>query len=150
MVYRYICSLVWIILLCGFSYGQLIVNFVIDNGTSFDALVLKMHSSEAMVLTNMGLVLMLLVDNTITGFLTKREVISHVWPHALLAFAGLLIIGLAACAEACINGTELVSGFYISYIFLAFVIVLIVYKAETLKISHHTKSGDIKNGLNVD
>lgn len=96
-----------------------------------------------MILTNVGLIGMLYVDNFITKLFTKSK-------HKTSVLAPCLIISIIVAIFITIISQQVLEGkfnaaswFKISYLFMVFIACLIVYKAESLEIAHDTNDSPI-------
>lgn len=96
-----------------------------------------------MILTNVALIAMLCVDNFITKSLTKSR-------HKTSVLDPCFIIGILAAilttiiSQLILDGTfDAADWFKISYLFIIFIGCLIVYKAESLEISHNSNDRSI-------
>ncbi len=72
----YAWAIGWTITLICFSYGELIRDCILStNNIEFETKLVAMHSNDAnvMLLVNLGLVLMLFVDNIIIYSLFKKN-----------------------------------------------------------------------------
>jgi uncharacterized protein YacL len=133
---RYFWALIWTCFLVSFAYGDLVVNFFLDNSVSFEQELTKLLNSDVVFYSNFGLVIMVLIDNTITKKITKNNARNN-FMIIFLCISIILILFLNALANKVIEQQEkLYDGFHLYYLFLIFLICLIVSKAESLNIKH--------------
>ena len=147
---RYLCALIWTGLLACFSYGDLILNFFNKNGISFEDKILETHASSLMILVNVGLVVMLYIDKLITHFVTGKSN-KNQYTDVILIINIVLAVAITVIAQLMINKSDSfvpVDWFKLSYLFALFALLLVVYKAETLKIKHTSSINDIINENN--
>lgn len=150
VIIRYLCAIVWMGLLSAFSYGDWILNLINQNGTSFEDKIIESHSSSLVVLCNVGLVTMLYIDKLITHFITKQHNKSH-YIDVILVFDILIAFLIYAVVQLVLNDKSfvLVSWFKLSYLFIPFILSLVIYKADTLKIRHTSSNSDILPSKNI-
>ena len=96
-----------------------------------------------MILTNVGLIAMLCVDNFITKLFTKnRHKTSILDPCLIISILAAIFITIIS--QLILDGTFVAADWFkISYLFIIFVGSLIVYKAESLEISHNSNDSSI-------
>ena len=119
-----------------FSYGNLIFNFLNQNGIPFEDKMQESHSSTLMILANVGLVVMVYIDKIIIYFVTKQENKSQ-GIDIILMINIILAIVITVVAQL-IKDEQFVPVYWfkLSYLLVIFILLLIIYKAETLKIKH--------------
>jgi len=105
--------------------------------------IIEMHLSSFMILTNVGLVLMLCVDRIITCYVTKQKIKGQ-FIDFILIINIIIAVFITTMAQLINNGEFApVSWFKLSYLLGIFVILLTVYKAESLKIEKISTSNSI-------
>lgn len=130
-------------LLACFSYGGIILNFFNKNGIPFEEKILNSHKSNLMILINIGLVVMLFIDKLIIQIVTK-QVNKNYYVDSLLVFDIILAVVMTVIAQAIVEKLFIpVDWFKLSYLSILFIILLVVYKAESLKIKHISSNDDI-------
>lgn len=130
-----------LIVLC-FSYGELIFGLFIKNGQSFDLKLFEMHKNDGIMLSNMALVVLLFVDKFIHQLIIKRPF--HFRLIDIMLFVCILVATLLTVfARNVASISEFENWFKLSYLFIAFILFLTVYKAEAMKISRYASSNDI-------
>ena len=94
------------------------------------------HSSTLMILANVGLVVMVYIDKIIIYFVTKQENKSQ-GIDIILMINIILAIVITVVAQL-IKDEQFVPVYWfkLSYLLVIFILLLIIYKAETLKIKH--------------
>ena len=143
MLLRYLCSIIWVGLLSCFSYGSLIINFFNERGLPLEETILESHESSWMILANVGLVLMLYIDKILTHLITKQKNKNH-YIEVILFINIFIAIFLTVIAQQIKHeGFILVSWFKLSYLLSIFIILLTIYKADSLKITHISTDRDI-------
>lgn len=146
---RYFCALIWMCVLSCFSYGDLILNFFDRNGIPLEDKILASHSSTVMILANIGLVVMLYIDKFIMGFITKQKN-KNQSIDAILIAAIILAVVMTVFAQLINNeGFIPIDWFKLSYLLILFILLLIIYKAETLKIKHISSNTNILPTKNI-
>jgi quinol-cytochrome oxidoreductase complex cytochrome b subunit len=129
---RYVCAIIWTGILICFSYGELVLNFFIKNDVKFDDKIIEMHDSSLMILVNVGLIAMLYVDSLITHILTKSNFRSKL-AETVFFISIFIAIFLTVFAHMVKEGVVLANWFKLSYLFIVFIAMLIIYKAESLR-----------------
>lgn len=140
---RYICALLWVGILCCFSYCEVLLFVISKNTETFENFFVRYNSETSMILTNVGLIAMLCVDNFITTLFTKsRHKTSVLDPCLIISI--LTAIFITIISQLILDGTFVAADWFkISYLFIVFVGSLIVYKAESLEISHSSNDSSI-------
>jgi hypothetical protein len=123
---------VWTGILFCFSYGELILNFFIKNNIKTEDKIIEMHCSNLMILVNVGLITILYVDKLIIQLITNNNFRNKI--TEIVFFMSILIaIFLTVIAQEVKKGVVLADWFKISYLFIAFIVMLVIYKAESLR-----------------
>jgi hypothetical protein len=136
------------LLIC-FSYGNIILNFINQNGLPFEDKILESHKSNFAILSNIGLVAMLYVDKLITHFITKQNNNSP-YIDVIIIVDIILSVAITVMAQLMIDKLLVpIYWFKLSYLFILFIALLIIYKAETLKIRHLSSNSDILPTNNI-
>lgn len=136
MILRYICAVVWLGILCCFSYGELLIHVITKSDIPFEAKFIELNSDTGMILTNVGLIGMLYVDNIITKLITKSQKEGHAL-GICLTLSIIIAIFVTIISQKVINKVFIPEDWFkISYLFYIFITCLVIYKAESLKIAH--------------
>jgi len=135
-------------ILCCFSYSELLVFIVSKDTETFESFFVKANSDTAMILTNVGLIGMLYVDNFIIRLFTKSPGKNSIL-GLCLTLGVIVAIFITILSQKIVN-KEFVPAewFKVSYLFCIFIVSLIVYKAESLEISHHADDSPIAPSKN--
>ncbi|MDR0724972.1 MAG: hypothetical protein LBF59_03055 [Prevotellaceae bacterium] len=136
MMIRYFWAIIWTCFLVSFAYGDLVINFFLDNSVSFEQELIKLLNSKVVFYSNFGLVIMVLIDNTITKKITKKNTRNNAM-IIFLCISIIIILFLNTLADKVVEEQEkLYDGFRLYYLFIIFLVCLIVSKAESLNIKH--------------
>lgn len=130
-------------ILCCFSYSGLLLFIVSDNTETFESFFIRANSDTTMILTNVGLIGMLYVDNLIIRMFTKSPGKTSVLGSCLILNI-IVAIFLTILSQKIVNNEFIPADWFrISYLFYIFIIGLVVYKAESLEIQHHSDDSAI-------
>jgi hypothetical protein len=144
---RYAFALVWVGLLLLFSYCDIILNLIMENGIPLENIILKSHAPTFMILTNVGLIFLFCFVWVITYHLTKQEYKKPLLDMILL-ISIIFAISLTVIAQEINDGAKFVNWLKLSYLFGIFIISVIAYKAETLNRKHISTDSDILPSIN--
>lgn len=148
MIFRYVCAMIWMAILCCFSYSELLVFIVSKNTETFETFFVMAHSDTSMILTNVGLIGMLYVDNFIIRLFTKSPGKNFV-PGLCLTVGVIMAIFITILSRRIVDNEFVPAAWFkVSYLFGIFIVSLIVYKAESLEISHHAEDCPITPSKN--
>ena len=134
---RYFCSLFWIVVLCCFSYSELLIYMISESEQTFEEFFIESNSKLSMILVNVGVIGMLYVDNAITTFCTKRVSKHSSVLECCFVIGVILAIFMTVLSQMVVaKELDLNQWMKISYLFYIFIGCLIVYKANSLEIPH--------------
>jgi uncharacterized membrane protein len=128
-LYRWSFALLWTLCIAIFSYGELFANSFFTDGPKFAEKLTDMHSGYAMLWDNIGLLCLLVVDVWIVKKIS-RDKTNREWAFILSGLAFVIAVVLMFLAQ---ESNHIVGWLKISYIWGAFLVVLFLAKAETLK-----------------
>ena len=135
-VLRYICALFWMIILCCFSYSELLLHVISQSEKSFEAFFIETNSNLSMILVNVGMIGMLYVDNFITNLCTKKTSKVSV-QEPCFVICVIIAILMTIISQMIVNGELVLAQWLkVSYLFAIFIAALVVYKAKSLEIAH--------------
>jgi hypothetical protein len=129
---KYAFAIGWVVILLCFSYAELITDFVRKDGIGFEKKLIEIHSSFAMIVVSMGIVFMLYIDNYIICLINKKTRLNrHI---EFLLFANMMIAVILTYFAYATTTKEILLNdtFKLSYLFITFIVILIIYKAESL------------------
>ena len=140
---RYSCALFWIVVLCCFSYSELLFHIISQSEKTFEIFFIETNSELSMILVNVGMIGMLYVDNFITNLCAKKSnKASALEPCFVISI--IVAIFITILSQMIVNdGLVLVKWFKVSYLFCIFIAGLVVYKAKSLEIAHISGDGSI-------
>jgi hypothetical protein len=145
MFIRYSFAVVWTIVLSAFSYGKLIYDYIRIDGIGFENKLIDMHSSLSMLVANMGIIFMLYLDRYITYLLDKRRNPNiQIELKSILLYINMPIAAIMTFLAIKIKAGEVIlpEWLKLSYLFAIFVVLLIVYKAESMRIDSSYYASD--------
>jgi hypothetical protein len=147
LLYRIFCSACWTIALLLFTYSGLVLDFIFtDESINFDTKIADINSKNLfMFASNAGIIVMLLIDFFTTQFLLKKVnnknnqskgFIIRGWNLTWIVLGLILSFGLSILPhmEGIKNGV--VGHIHISYLFIAFIIILFCHKTHLLQVNH--------------
>jgi divalent metal cation (Fe/Co/Zn/Cd) transporter len=110
------------------------MNSLDKNGCPLEIKLRELHSSLPMLLVSIGLVSMLYVDNLIIRLINKdTKPVINKYSDALLFIGIMLSVILTYFAHSMtVEKRELLDWIQLSYIFIIFIAILIIYKAKSL------------------
>ena len=106
-----------------------------------------MSLGDTFIFANVGMVIMLYIDDIIVSFITKRkEHPKDIQIRYGLIFSALIVsvFSIALCQFLNHNHPDKKPYELIVGLFLLFLFLLLVYKSESLKISHYSDNNSIK------
>jgi undecaprenyl pyrophosphate phosphatase UppP len=136
-------GIIWVGCLFCFTYVEFLFNFISKNGVSFDEKIIELHKSYTMLVSNIGLVCILYVENFIECLVTKNNKNNKNFIYIIIDI--IIAVFLMVLVQKKIQEEiEFVEWFHLYYLFIAFFVFLIIYKSESLKTTHLSSKNDIQ------
>lgn len=135
-VLRFLCALLWLAVLCSFSFYDLI-NFVIhDSDHTISMEIVKEMQSLKMILANVGLIGMVYVDNMFLSMLTKKG--NESWCQKFVLLCSIIVAIYLSLVSQGVDIND--SGFRWEnmpvVLFVIYLLTLLIYKMQSFEIVH--------------
>ena len=138
---RYFYAILWTLLLASFSYTELLVSSLFVPNVHFEEKIIELLNSRIMLLSSVGLVAMLFVDNIITKKITRDNTQHSNFFVGVVIASIITVIFLAVLAEGIEKKSFVIPNWFrLGYLFVFFLCCLTAYKAETLNIKHSSSN----------
>lgn len=135
-VIRFLCAAFWIVILCSFSFFDLI-NFIIHTSEhSISMEIIKEMKNFNMIVSTIGLIGMVYFDNILSSMLTKKSAESNAQKIILLVSV-VIILYLAVISQTInLEKPNLRWESMPIVLFLAYLLSLLIYKMQSLEVVH--------------
>lgn len=133
---RYTCAFMWLVLLCAFSYSDMLPFLLFEQDHSLSTEIAQQMEGTKMLITNVGLIGMVYVDNILVKLLSGPSKETSLQRMILIGSILLAILMSVFCEYVSKYGYVLRWEGLPVVAFSIFLVMLLIYKAESLVISY--------------
>lgn len=133
---RYACAFMWLVLLCAFSYSDMLPFLLFEQEHSLSMEIALQMQGTKMLITNVGLIGMVYVDNILVKLLSGPSKETSLQRIILIGSILLAILMSVSCEYVSKDGYVLRLEWLPVLAFSIFLVMLLIYKAESLVVSY--------------